>query len=275
MSNNEDQLAPSEHPHVPQATVSNGLSAIQTAQLDENTSMPAQVAAPPPPPAPVASVIVPPPAPSPAQAPFLVPTSMPIGVGVPQAPAVTLPVGDDPLNSKQHVKRMSKQQQLIIEIRNIHWPDVKAEDLWLLDDGKRGGFAQVPRTLSTMMTIINDIIKRRDGKAMPAGKTYLVLWLHVFGAGMVRIDSEEDAAFEAGYGGERNVSTFRTHMKMLRELGFIDFREGPKGPMQYVLMLNPYKVMKRLQIAGLVPLKQYVALLERASVIGSGKELKD
>ena len=186
-----------------------------------------------------------------------------------------LPTASDATNSKQQAKRKSKTHQLVVEIRNLYWPEIKADDLWLLDDGKRGGFAQVPRTLSMMMTIINDIVKRKDGKAMPAGKTYLVLWLHVFGEGVVRIDSEEDAAFEAGYGGERNVSTFRAHMKTLKELGFIDFRGGPKGPMQYVLMLNPYKVMKRLHTSGLVPLNQYVALLERANTIGSAKELKE
>ncbi|AIO66892.1 hypothetical protein WI73_24835 [Burkholderia ubonensis] len=126
-----------------------------------------------------------------------------------------------------------------------------------------------------MMNVINDITKRKTGKAIPAGKTYLVLWLHVFDEALVRIDSEADAAFEAGYEGERNVSTFRNHMKMLKELGFIDFRKGTKGPMQYVLLLNPYKVVKKLHTAGLVPDTQYAALLERASAIGSSQELKE
>ncbi|AOI77937.1 hypothetical protein WS54_16435 [Burkholderia sp. NRF60-BP8] len=126
-----------------------------------------------------------------------------------------------------------------------------------------------------MMNVINDITKRKTGKAIPAGKTYLVLWLHVFDEALVRIDSEADAAFEAGYEGERNVSTFRNHMKMLKELGFIDFRKGTKGPMQYVLLLNPYKVVKKLHAAGLVPDTQYAALLERASAIGSSQELKE
>ena len=102
-----------------------------------------------------------------------------------------------------------------------------------------------------------------------------MLWLHVFGEGIVRVESEADAAFEAGYGGERNRTTFRKHMHMLKELGFIDFRPGTKGPMQYVLLLNPYKVVKQLHSAGEVPNTQYVALLERASVIGSSQEFKE
>lgn len=179
------------------------------------------------------------------------------------------------VNTKQHAKRVSKAQQAAVEIRNLHWPDVKPEDLWLLGDRKRGGFAQVPRTLSMMMNVINDITKRKTGKAVPAGKTYLVLWLHVFDEALVRIDSEADAAFEAGYEGERNVTTFRNHMNMLKELGFIDFRRGTKGPMQYVLLLNPYKVVKQLHAAGLIPNTQYAALIERTSAIGSSKELKE
>lgn len=205
------------------------------------------------------------------------PPPPPTTVQVPPAPPVNplAAAAIAQLNAKQHIKRISKAQQAATEIRKLHWPDVKEEDLWLLGDRKRGGFAQVPRTLSMMMNVINDITKRKTGKAIPAGKTYLVLWLHVFDEGLVRIDSEADAAFEAGYEGERNVTTFRNHMNMLKELGFIDFRRGTKGPMQYVLLLNPYKVVKQLHATGMIPDTQYVALIERATAIGSVKELKE
>ena len=186
-----------------------------------------------------------------------------------------LPLIVTPLNRKQLARSGNKAGRTAVEIRKLHWPDVNPEDLWLLGDRKRGGFAQVPRTLSMMMNLINDITKRGTGKAVPAGKTYLVLWLHVFGEALVRIDSEADAASEAGYDGERNVTTFRNHMKILKDLGFIDYRRGTKGPMQYVLLLNPYKVVKELRTTGLIPDTQYVALLERTSAIGSSKELEE
>lgn len=179
------------------------------------------------------------------------------------------------LNGKQHARRASKAQQTAIDLRNLHWPDIKDEDLWLLGDRKRGGFAQVPRTLSIIMNVINDITKRDSGKAVPAGKTYLVLWLRVFDEGFVRIDSESEVAYEAGYHGERNVATFHNHMQILKKLGFIDFRRGTKGPMQYVLMLNPYKVVKQLHTDKLIPTEQYAALIERAGAIGAAQELKD
>ena len=198
-------------------------------------------------------------------------TAQTLGLAIPTAPVAAV----DVLNVKQHAKRTNKAREANLALRQIHWPDVKPDDLWLLEDGKRGGFAQVPRTLSILMNMINDIIKRRQGKAIPAGKTYLVLWLNVFFDGFLRIDDEREAAFAAGYEGERNVATFRAHMKILQDLGFIDFKAGHKNPSQYVLMLNPYKVVNRLYQANLIPTTHYTALLEKASAIGSAKELKE
>jgi hypothetical protein len=223
------------------------------------------------------------------------PTSAPLPIGpAPAAPTTALPfpfVATPPVtaasleakNKKETAKGHSKAKQAAIDIRKLYWPEVKDEDLWLLDKDskKRGGFAQVPRTLSLVMNIINDITKRKYGKSVPAGKTYLVLWLHHFSEGLVKIQSEPDAAYEAGYDGQRNVSTFRAHMKILQEVGFIDFRRGPKGPMQYVLMRSPYKVVKKLHDekdehgVQLVSDEQYAALIERVNDIGSRDELED
>lgn len=179
------------------------------------------------------------------------------------------------LTPAQAGKKGKKARDSAIDIRNLHWPDVTEKQLWLLNDRKRGGFAQVPRTLALMVSAISDIAKRKSGKAIPAGKTYLALWLRAFGEGLVKVENEKDVAYEAGYGGERSVSTFRIHMNILRDLGLIDYKAGNRGPMQYVLMLNPYQVFKRLHAEKLVTDMQYAALLERASAIGSASELKE
>jgi hypothetical protein len=186
-------------------------------------------------------------------------------------------------NKKQTAKANSKAKQASIDIRKLHWPEVKDEDLWLLDAAtkKRGGFSQVPRTLALMLNIINNIAKRMYGKSIPAGKTYLVLWMYHFSEGLVKIHSEAVAAYEAGYDGQRNVTTFRAHMKLLQEIGFIDYRKGPKGPMQYVLMRSPYKVLKKLHGEKdkngmqLVSDEEFAAVIERVNDIGSRDELED
>jgi hypothetical protein len=159
------------------------------------------------------------------------------------------------------------------KLRALYWPTVPDSELWIMGNG-RSGFAQVPRTLSYVMLIINECAKAETGKAMPVARTYMTLWLRSFGNGLVKVESETEAAFEAGYGGERNLTTFRRHMGVLRDLGFIDFRRGPKGPSQFVLMRNPYIVVKQLHDAGRVSDELFGALMDRAEVIGSSGEFE-
>ena len=216
-------------------------------------------------------------------------TAQPAPPAVP-SPPTTLPTSTDalsalldtpvtapvpvPKDDKDRERRRKKANEAALALRNLHWPDVKPKELWLLD-GNRGGFAQVPRTLALFTGVIKDAVKKKTGKSIAAGSTYTVLWLHIYGQGVARIDSEKEAAFEAGYGGERGSSTFRAHMHLLKSLGFIDFAEGPKGPMQYVLMLNPYQVLQKLHKEGLVEKKSFAAIIDRLHSSGSGEELKE
>ena len=195
----------------------------------------------------------------------------------PFASLVRTPLAVAPAVAKEEsdrARRKRKANEAALALRNLHWPNVTPKQLWLLD-GNRGGFSQVPRTLSLFTSVIKHAVKAKTGKSSAAGNTYLVLWLHIYGQGVAKIDNETDAAFEAGYGGERGKSTFRSHMLVLKDLGFIDFGEGPRGPMQYVLMLNPYMVLQKLLKEELVEKKYYAAILERLHTSGSGEELKE
>jgi hypothetical protein len=62
-------------------------------------------------------------------------------------------------------------------------------------------------------------------------------------------------------------------MRVLKDLGFIDYRAGPAGPMQYILLLNPYKVAKDLRAKSWVQELPYTSLFQRALEIGAGPEL--
>lgn len=170
-------------------------------------------------------------------------------------------------------RKRDKVQEAARDIRLTHWPEVKENELWILD-GNRGGFAQVPRTLSMITNVIKEAVKRKTGKSSAAGSTYIVLWLHIYGQGLAKVDDEVEAAFEAGYGGERAKSTFRSHIATLKDLGFVDHAAGSRGPYQWVLLFNPYQVLKKLYEQGLVSKTQYVAVRERSMAIGSGDELK-
>ena len=167
------------------------------------------------------------------------------------------------LNSKQVKKRISKAQQGTLALRKQLWPNVTDDMLWIRHD--KSGFTTIPRTMPLFMELINDASKHvSKGKSVPAGKSYLVLWSRVFDEGMVKIEVEAVAAMEAGYTGERNISTWREHLRVLKELGFIDYAEGPAGPFQFVLLLNPYHAAKKLYEKKQVQNLTFTALYQRA-----------
>jgi hypothetical protein len=172
-------------------------------------------------------------------------------------------------------KRISKAKEDAIAMRRHLWPEIDDNQLWLLSDKRKKGFSSMPRTMPILINMIGDASKQVSPKSIPAGRTYLVLWCRVFGEGMVKIDNEMVAASEAGYAGERSISTWREHLRVLKELGFVDYRPGPAGPMQYVLLLNPYKIAKKLRDQGWVSEIQYTGLFQRATEIGASPDLVD
>jgi hypothetical protein len=174
------------------------------------------------------------------------------------------------LNTKQEKKRQSKAKQSSLKMRKHLWPEVQDSDLWLREDETRKGFTTIPRAMPLFINLIQDASKYvANGKSVPAGKSYLVLWCRVFDEGFLKIDQEAAAALEAGYSGERNVTTWREHLRVLKELGFIDYKEGPTGPCHFVLLLNPYKAVRALRSKAWVQEGAFTVLLNRAFEIGA------
>ena len=188
----------------------------------------------------------------------------------PVAPAATksnaeLLASLDAINDKQARTRRNRAMEDTLKMREHLWPGLDEKRLWLRTDKTRKGYATMPRTMPQIVNLINDVTKKvTGGKAIPAGKSYLVLWCRVFDEGFLKIDSEPVAALEAGYAGERNVTTWREHLSALKDLGFIDCKEGPAGPFQYVLLFNPYQAVKALHAKGWVQQGAYTALFQRA-----------
>lgn len=181
--------------------------------------------------------------------------------------------GTPALTEKAARKRLSKAQKATLAMRNELWPHITDNHLWLRAD--RDGFTTIPRTMPLFMELIADASKQvTSGKSVPAGKAYLVLWCRVFDEGLVKIDVEAAAAMEAGYIGERNVTTWREHLRVLKELGFIDYKPGQAGPCQFVLLFNPYHAAKALKAKGWVQEGAWTALFQRAQEIRA-KDLED
>ena len=77
-------------------------------------------------------------------------------------------------------------------------------------------------------------------------------------------------AFECGFKGQRAVTTWKSKMKALKELGFIDSQKGKCGEYNYVLLLNPFLVIKQHYKSGVtfINKESYLALVERAQETG-------
>lgn len=142
---------------------------------------------------------------------------------------------DTPLPAA-NAKKISKAQEKAKLLRDSCWPGLDEAKLW---DRKRvNGFTTIPRTMPVLMNIIDALTKNK-----PAGRAYFVMWCRTFDQSLLVIDNPMTLAVEAGFSGERALSTWKDRMKSLQELGFIDAKEGAAGPYHYVLLFNPHKVV--------------------------------
>lgn len=166
-------------------------------------------------------------------------------------------------------KKVKSADEKRMAVRQMYWPDVVDEDLWLRK--KNVGFTTIPRTMS----LIGRIMDQMAGKGFPLLGTYLALWCRVYDEGFVEIRNDRELAFESGFSGTRGEVTWRTRMRMLRELGFIDIRKGLASDLQYVLIFNPIKVIAEVyERQQLNHDMAYQALLNRLIEIGANDLIK-
>lgn len=119
-----------------------------------------------------------------------------------------------------------------------------------------------------MIGTIADMMAEKNKRV---STTYFGLWCRVWDTGVVVIDNEYEAATEAGFTGERRIYTWRDRIKQLAEIGLIDVQSGPKGPNQFILLLNPYQVLTRIHETQehRIQDQYWLALVERAEEIGA------
>lgn len=171
------------------------------------------------------------------------------------------------MTTKQKVTRKSKMTKKMLDLRKQVWPDLTDEMLW--HRRRDDGFITMPRTMPHIMRIIDDL----SPKGQPASSTYLALWARLYDESVVTIVSEVELAFESGFSGQRAATTWAGRVSILERLGFIRISEGPKGLRQYVLVLNPYIVIRRLREDGNVTDSLYTAFFVRAQEIGAAEPL--
>ncbi|MEN3940260.1 hypothetical protein WJU23_03120 [Prosthecobacter sp. SYSU 5D2] len=136
-------------------------------------------------------------------------------------------------------KTKAKISEQKLALRQRVWPDITEEDLWIRK--ARVGFTTIPRILPLMAVIMDSLSKNK-----PVSSTYFDLWCRAYDECFVVLNKQPEMAFHSGFSGQRAVQTWSERIKILDKLGFIKVASGPNGPLSYVLILNPYKVVQRV-----------------------------
>ncbi|MFZ3007682.1 MAG: hypothetical protein WA047_16060 [Phenylobacterium sp.] len=155
-------------------------------------------------------------------------------------------------NKRQTTKIASQKQAL----RDTLWEGLEEAKLWTYNN--KGGWLNIPRSFPIILRIL-DLLS----KGKPLSATYLDLWCRTFNDSFVIANKPREMAFASGFSGERAERTWMARIRLLEGLGFIDVKSGPSGPISYILILNPYLVIKEHQSKGMVDPSSWHALMEK------------
>lgn len=136
-------------------------------------------------------------------------------------------------------KQQSKIADQKMQLRQSLWPDINNEELWLRKKSK--GWLTVPRVMPLLLRIMDMLAP----KGKPVSATYLDLWCRTYDDSFVVASKPREMAYFAGFTGDRAQHTWATRIRQLEALGFIKFKEGANGPVNYVLLLNPFRIVRQ------------------------------
>jgi hypothetical protein len=148
-----------------------------------------------------------------------------------------------------------------IKLRQKFWPEATEEDLW---NKSSKGFIAIPRVLPLIHLIMDEL-----SIGSPVSDTYFALWCRNWDQNVIEVESAKTIAVESGFLGQRCETTWVSRIKKLKDLGFIKTAPGTSHEHQYILMLNPFRVVTNLYEKKKVDKKIYNSLIERALKIGS------
>ena len=149
------------------------------------------------------------------------------------------------------------------QLRQKLWPDVGNDDLW--DRKTSKGWLSVPRTMPIILRTMDMLAP----KGKPVSATYLDLWCRTYDDSFVTVSKPREMAYFAGFTGERAHHTWVSRVRQLQELGFIQYKGGASGPVNYVLLLNPYRVIQKHVQADNLREEAANALQERMIEVGA------
>ena len=165
------------------------------------------------------------------------------------------------MTSKRTAQRIEAKRR---RLRDQLWPSLEEDQLW--DRKSAAGFITIPRTMPLIGKILDELSEQG-----PLSSTYLELWCRSHDEAIVEIRNPQEHAFFAGFTGQRSVETWTRRIKDLRKLGFIETKSGASGEFNYVLLLNPHKIISKLSKEKTITLKQdsLNALRARLNEVGA------
>ena len=150
-----------------------------------------------------------------------------------------------------------------LKMRATLWPDVCNEHLW--DRKTSDGWLTLPRAFPIILRIMDVLAD----KGKPVSATYLDLWCRTYDNSFVVASKPQEMAFYAGFTGQRAQHTWTVRVRQLADLGFIRLAKGATGPAHYILILNPFRVIKQYIVSGNVSAAFENTLTERMIEIGA------
>jgi hypothetical protein len=182
------------------------------------------------------------------------------GLGV-QSPGRSV-LGKETDLAEETKKRRKKVERQKLALRATLWPNLDTKRLW--DRQLSDGWLSVPRSMPLLLQMMDHL-----SKGKPVSSTYLDLWCRTYDDSFVIANKSREMAFFSGFAGERAERTWLSRMRILEELGFISIAAGPNGPVSYVLIFNPYLVIKHLAATGRLSDAALNALKQRMIEIGA------
>lgn len=159
-------------------------------------------------------------------------------------------------------KRRKKIERQKLALRETLWPKLDVKRLW--DRQRFDGWLSVPRAMPLLLQIMDNM-----SKGKPVSSAYLDLWCRTYDDSFVIANKSREMAFFSGFTGERAERTWESRIRILEKLGFINVAAGPNGAISYVLLFNPYLVIKEHAEKGGIPDASFNALKQRMIEIGA------
>lgn len=123
-----------------------------------------------------------------------------------------------------------------------------------------------------VLPLVNHLIrllcKQKNISGDPTA-AYLDLWCRDWGQGIISVGDENDFAYSSGYASTRALRTWREHVALLSDLGFVRVKKVGNKEVGHVLLLNPLAVCVEHHAGRRVPEEWWSAFVRRAKEIGA------